>query len=76
MNNNRLKEGLAYCRAFAECDKCVYFQTTFSCYESLHKDAFEKITQQENTIKVLMELNQKLAQELQNSLDLSKGGTG
>ena len=66
MNKEKIKQGLAHCRAFAECDKCVYFHTTFSCYESLHEDALMMIMQQEQTIGVLMELNQKLAQELQN----------
>ena len=55
MDNEKIKQGLAYCRAFAECDKCVYFQTTFSCYESLHEDALEKIIQQEREIAALKE---------------------
>lgn len=71
-----VKQGLQHCRAGAECTLCPYFDNTSTCYEVLHTETLQRITQQEQTIGVLMELNQKLAQELQNSLDLSKGGTG
>ena len=75
--DNKLKKGPQLCVPGADCVKCPYFSGFDSgCYEALHSDALKKITFQENTIKVLMELRQKLAQELQNSLDLSKGGTG
>ena len=74
MEKDKLKEGLTKCMPGKDCAVCPYF--TEGCYESLHKDAFKRITQQDHTIAVLMELNQKLAQELQNSLDLSKGGEG
>ena len=74
--DDKLKKGLQHCIPFAECSGCPYFAEGPSCYVNLHSDALQRITQQEHTIGVLMELNQKLAQELQNSLDLSKGGEG
>ena len=71
-----VKQGLQNCRAGAECTLCPYFDNTSTCYEALHTEALQMITQQEHTIGVLMKLNQKLAQELQNSLDLTEGGAG
>ena len=75
MENDNLKIGLQLCIPGTDCVKCPYFYGfDRGCYKDLHQEALQRITQQERTIGVLMELNQKLAQELQNSLDLSKGG--
>ena len=69
--NEELKTALELCTAdHVCCDGCKYFDTP-DCEEVIKRDALKELTRQDQYVKLLLNLCNKLAEELQNSLNLA-----
>ena len=74
MHENLIKALELCTSSTSECDGCPY-KDVEDCCDRIALDARQAIINLEAAVAYLMTLNQKLAQELQNSLDLKEGGT-
>ena len=69
--NEEIKQALEQCNSGSSCDGCPYFDES-DCNEKIKNEAYDAIISLEATVSYMAELNNKLSQELQNSLGLKK----